>query len=367
MRSDKVPGRIVLHNPYRQTVAKYPQISRPGLKFVKDKSAKLKQASETDHRVELSAIKKVADANSFDFRLINTSRYAMRIQDHPKQCFILYITLVLISSTVSCLHKVAPSHKKYIADSYFKKHNSLTDSKFEDYIAQEIAYGSCELEELKVGMKIISLHQKLIGEGSHRHLSLSIRLESLLESKSGSQEFCEAIIIERLPSGVFADSFELQHLVQRGVFTEAGVFGDTNLELPSFRSNRSLIEVHLDIGSKLLSRHKDEVEFKIQLPLHARYQPLGQGFSRVEFRPPNLFMRCSIERKTMEKCLFPLSYRNGESKGDEVVWEIPCGDKEHAGIVSAITFMSAILSALLIILVSIYYSGSNDCPDLKQL
>nr|GMD43448.1 phosphatidylinositol-glycan biosynthesis class X protein [Ipomoea batatas] len=264
--------------------------------------------------------------------------------------------------------QVAPSHKKYIADSYFKEHNSLTDSKFEDYIAQEIAYGSCELlEELKVGTKIISLHQKLIGEGSHRHLSLSIRLESLLESKSGSQEFCEAIIIERLPSGVFADSFELQHLVQRGVFTEAGVFGDTNLELPSFRSNRSLIEVHLDIGSKLLSRHKDEVEFKIELPLHARYQPLGHGFSRVEFRPPNLFMRCSIERKTMEKCLFPLSYRNGESKADEVVWEIPCGDKEHAGIVSAITFMSAILSALLIILVSIYYSGSNDCPDLKQL
>ncbi|XP_031104369.1 uncharacterized protein LOC116007843 [Ipomoea triloba] len=167
------------------------------------------------------------------------------------------------------------THSLYITDSYFKEHNSLTDSKFEDYIAQGIAYGSCELlEELKVGTNIISVHQKLIGEGSHRHLSLSIRLESLLESKSGSQEFCEAIIIERLPSGVFADLFELQHLVQRGVFTEAGVFGDTNLELPSFRSNRSLIEVHLDIGSKLSPRHKDEVEFKIELPLHARYQVL---------------------------------------------------------------------------------------------
>nr|GLL36979.1 phosphatidylinositol-glycan biosynthesis class X protein [Ipomoea trifida] len=290
MRSDKVPGRVVLHNPYRQTVAKYPQISGPG----PPRSGLETHPSQHPNR----------------------AAYAMRTQDLLRQCFILYISLVLISNTVSCLHKVAPSHKKYIADSYFKEHNSLTDSKFEDYIAQEIAYGSCELlEELKVGTNIISVHQKLIGE----------------------------------------------------VFTEAGVFGDTNLELPSFRSNRSLIEVHLDIGSKLLSRHKDEVEFKIELPLHARYQPLGHGFSRVEFRPPNLFMRCSIERKTMEKCLFPLSYRNGESKGDEVVWEIPCGDKEHAGIVSAITFMSAILSALLIILVSIYYSGSNDCPDLKQL
>nr|GMD55834.1 phosphatidylinositol-glycan biosynthesis class X protein-like [Ipomoea batatas] len=192
----------------------------------------------------------------------------------------------------------------------------MTDSKFEDYIAQEIGYGSCELlEKIKVGVKVISLHKKLIGE----------------------------------------------------VFTEADVFGDTNLELPSFRSNRSLIEVHLDIGSKLSSRHKDEVEFNIELPLHARYQPLGHGFSRVEFCPPNLFVQCSIERKTKERCLFPLSYCNAESKADEVLWEIPCGDKEHAGIVSAITFMSAILSALLIILISIYYSGSNDCPDFKQL
>jgi phosphatidylinositol glycan class X len=27
---------------------------------------------------------------------------------------------------------------------------------------------------------------------------------------------CELIVIERLPSGVFADPFELQHLAQRG-------------------------------------------------------------------------------------------------------------------------------------------------------
>lgn len=54
-----------------------------------------------------------------------------------------------------------------------------------------------------------------MGEGSHRRLSSSIRLES-----EHSLQSCEGIIIEKLPSGVFADPFELQHLVHRkGRFT----------------------------------------------------------------------------------------------------------------------------------------------------
>ncbi|KAI3905058.1 hypothetical protein MKX01_017304, partial [Papaver californicum] len=70
--------------------------------------------------------------------------------------------------------------------------------------------------------------------------------------------FCEAVVIERLPSGVFADPFELQHLVQRGVFLDAAVFGDTNLELPPALSNRSVVEVHIDIGHNILLKHTEE-------------------------------------------------------------------------------------------------------------
>lgn len=59
------------------------------------------------------------------------------------------------------------------------------------------------------------LHRSLIGEGSHRHLSSYIRLN--VNPKSPMElpiDSCEVIIIERLPSGVFADPFELQHLLQ---------------------------------------------------------------------------------------------------------------------------------------------------------
>ncbi|VFQ73161.1 unnamed protein product [Cuscuta campestris] len=282
-------------------------------------------------------------------------RCAMRILDLSRHSFILNITLVvLLFSRVSCLYKVVTPHEKYISQSYFEKHDTLTDSAFEHFVAHEVVYGSCELaKEGEVGLKIMSLDQKLIGEGSHRRLLLSIRLKILLECNSKYQ--CEAIIIERLPSGLFGDSFELERLAQRGAFKEAGVFGDTNLELPSFRSNRSLIEVHFDMGSKLLSTHEGEIEFKVELPLHARYQPLGHGFSRVMFGPPDLFVRYSTERKVGEKCLFPLDYHTAEPEEVDLVWEIPCGDKDHTEIISAITFISAILSALLIIYVSVYY------------
>jgi len=66
---------------------------------------------------------------------------------------------------------------------------------------------------------IISCQNKsLVGEGSHRRMSTLIKLQTQqLKSLSELLSYsCEFIFIERFPSGVFADPFELQHLVQCG-------------------------------------------------------------------------------------------------------------------------------------------------------
>lgn len=55
------------------------------------------------------------------------------------------------------------------------------------------------------------------------------------------------------------------------MLNNVAVFGDTNLELPSFLSNRSAVEVHMDVSPNLLSRHKNGLDINIELPLHARY------------------------------------------------------------------------------------------------
>lgn len=111
------------------------------------------------------------------------------------------------------------SSKKYLMTSYFEKYENLVDSYFQDFIARELHSGSCEVlpENQSPVSKHSVLRRHLIGEGSHRHLSSSIRFD--IDPKSLALlpvNYCEVLVVERLPSGVFADPFELQHLRQHG-------------------------------------------------------------------------------------------------------------------------------------------------------
>ncbi|GMY29700.1 phosphatidylinositol-glycan biosynthesis class X protein [Fagus crenata] len=263
------------------------------------------------------------------------------------------------------------SFKRFIMKSYYEKYGSLLDSDFHAFIAQALPFGLSGTlpDTLNLVPKLSLLHRNLIGEGSHRHLSSSIRFS--IDPKSITDlptHSCEVIIIERLPSGVFADPFELQHLLQRGVFNDVAVFGDTNLELPSFLSSQSVVEIHMDVGPNLLLRHKNGLDINIELPLHARYPPLDEsGYSRVKFGPPDLFVCCSIKGTSHnQSCLFTSTSEDAELESGEIVWRIPSGIKTHARIVSVVTFISALLSTLLIVLTCIFYSDARPHKTLKQ-
>ncbi|OVA02881.1 Glycosylphosphatidylinositol-mannosyltransferase I [Macleaya cordata] len=260
--------------------------------------------------------------------------------------------------------------QKYLLESYFEKHNTVLDSDFQSFLAHELPLGSCKaLRNLNSMIRLPVLQRDLIGEGSHRHLFSSIKFNIQPETISElPAHFCEAVVIDRLPAGVFADPFELQHLVQRGVFFDAAVFGDTNLELPTALSNRSVVEVHMDIGHNILSRHNNGLEINVELPLHARYPPLGgSGYSRVVMDSPDLFIRCSIEQKSQyENCLWMTTVERIESPADAVVWRIPSGNKAHSGVVSIVTFISAFLSTVSIVLAAVYSSDTNSSKNLKK-
>lgn len=64
---------------------------------------------------------------------------------------------------------------------------------------------------------VSELQRKLVGEGSHRNLVSTLRFIDCSDAMPNFLDSydCEAVIIERLPRGVFADPFELQHLVNR--------------------------------------------------------------------------------------------------------------------------------------------------------
>lgn len=62
------------------------------------------------------------------------------------------------------------------------------------------------------------------------------------------------------------------------VFADAAVFGDTNLELPSVVSNRSIVEVHMSVDYNIVSGQNNGLEINVEVPLHARYQVCEKEF-----------------------------------------------------------------------------------------
>ncbi|KAL6847048.1 hypothetical protein ACP4OV_022901 [Aristida adscensionis] len=146
--------------------------------------------------------------------------------------------------SVSCM----PCSRTYIGDNFLNKltvqlaqHLELTEMSGSDDLCKGLD------DDLDVPM-LTELHRQLVGEG--------------------------LVIIEKLPDGVFADPFELQHFVERKVFLDVAVFGDTNLELPSALSNRSAVEIHFDLRSST----ETNCNLVINLPLHARY-PVIEPFA----------------------------------------------------------------------------------------
>ncbi|VAI27684.1 unnamed protein product [Triticum turgidum subsp. durum] len=114
---------------------------------------------------------------------------------------------------VNCM----PCSRTYVADAYvdaltsqLSQHRDLTEVPDKSDLCKGLA------DELDVPT-LSEVHRQLVGEGSHRGLIYSVKFGN---SKDAMVQFLDGydanlVIIEKLPSGVFADPFELQHFVER--------------------------------------------------------------------------------------------------------------------------------------------------------
>ncbi|CAM0881677.1 unnamed protein product [Alopecurus aequalis] len=188
------------------------------------------------------------------------------------------------------------------------------------------------------------VHRKLVGEGSHRRLVYSLKFGNCEDDVVKFLDSYDAnlVIIEKLPSGVFADPFELQHFIERKVFLDVAIFGDTNLELPSALSNRSAVEIHFDLNPSTSMN----CNLVVELPLHARYPPLASsGYVTVEFGGPDLLLRYR-KKDTQDSCIWVLKNLD-TAHVEKAAWLVPCGDGAQAGFVSSLTFISALVCSML--------------------
>ncbi|KAE8726180.1 Syntaxin/t-SNARE family protein [Hibiscus syriacus] len=194
----------------------------------------------------------------------------------------------------------------YIMRSYFDNYENLDDSSFENFMAHELSSGLCRItpENQNRGVRLSALELFLVGEGSHRQLSVYQIADWGRSIPELPSHICEVIVIQRLPLG------------------------------------------------------NNGMEINILLPLHARYQPLNEsGYSIVEIGEPDMFMRCSMEGK--QSCLLMSLEDSAKSRISTVKWKIPAGIKAHTGFVPVGTFITASLSTVLIVYASMFWSGTK--------
>ncbi|CAM0147248.1 unnamed protein product [Urochloa decumbens] len=246
-----------------------------------------------------------------------------------------------------------PCSRTYLGDAYT---NAFTDQLAEHRglvgmpDSGELCKGLADDFEVST---LSELHRQLVGEGSHRRLVYSMTFGARQDAMINFLDSYDAhlVIIEKLQNGVFADPFELQHFVERKVFLDVAVFGDTNLELPSALSNRSAVEIHFDLRPSTLSNSNHIVD----LPLHARYPPLdASGYATVEFDSPDLFLRYRKKEIHSNSCLWVLKNLQA-APAEKAAWRIPCGNEAHIGFVSSITFLSAVVCSMSIVLATLIF------------
>ncbi|XP_037472686.1 phosphatidylinositol-glycan biosynthesis class X protein-like isoform X1 [Triticum dicoccoides] len=256
-----------------------------------------------------------------------------------------------LSEQVWCSQKsfnCMPCSMIYISDAYpgtftppLAQHNGLADVPDSSDLCKGLT------NDLDVPV-LLESHRQLVGEGSHRRLVYSMKFGNSEDTLVKFLDDYDAnlVIIESLPSGVFVDPFELHHFVERKVFLDVAVFGDTNLELPSALSNLSAVEIHFDLKPSTSMN----CNLVMELPLHARYPSLdASGYATVEFGSPDLLLHYRRKETHPNSCLCVLQNLDAMPV-EKATWRIPCGNEAHTGFVSSLTFISALVCSMSIVL-----------------
>jgi phosphatidylinositol glycan class X len=212
------------------------------------------------------------------------------------------------------------------------------------------------------------VERTLVGNGAHRTLQsvVTVALQSRRTIES-QQPHCYLRILERLPTGVFADQYELQGLRRRGVVKEAFVYGDKNLERPALLSAQSIVDVHVTLlkeQSKQSSQVPLLLQAKVSVPLHARYPPLSvESHSVVRIPLPHIFVACkqagvqdssALDETVGDWRPVLLGAITTSTNSSKVVeWMVPAGKPAQFEVVARYTAIAALSGVLAVFVASV--------------
>ncbi|GAQ84343.1 phosphatidylinositol glycan class X [Klebsormidium nitens] len=223
---------------------------------------------------------------------------------------------------------------------YFHRTPDLAETSYEGSADEGIS-GAVSGEWTVGGMS-----RELQGSGAHRQLLTRLVL-SPRRSSSGGQSVRFVALVEALPTGVYADKFEVRRLASDGAASVASIFGPVDIERPAPECTQSLAIAY----ARPVELPGGGFEATFVLPLHSRYPAVapiqynGAGsqsspqFTAVDIGPPLYVLWTEGQGLSTEEDLrMHTEWRRATWQGitdrDTVVqWRVPNGKAEHADIV----------------------------------
>ncbi|XP_064522864.1 phosphatidylinositol-glycan biosynthesis class X protein isoform X1 [Pseudopipra pipra] len=195
--------------------------------------------------------------------------------------------------------------------------------------------------------------QELLKEGFHRDLLVKVELG---EDAGG----CAVAARTRLPPGIYVDSYELAMLQQQNL-TKAVLIPDvTDVEAPEYLATALVLVLYLEADPRC-SRC-----FRAAVPVHARYHRPAEGSQQasVVLESPEVLLCCCHGQLAAEcwepaevgaPCLAenvgPCQWHSTTPRParEELMLEVPVGLREHSYLVCALTLLTTLLCASLIL------------------
>lgn len=276
-------------------------------------------------------------------------------QDKRKSLSLTYCESALASSPPKCtLETVAERN-------FDHPENSKLRVKLESKDVATCALSGSEAEGLWV---LQDFQRKLVGSGAHRSLISVVTVSSSSEVQRMS-ETCRLRLVERLPTGIYADQFELQGIRRRGGFMEARIYGDVNLEQPALLSAQSILDVHvalLQVESDGKNGSASSLQAEVTLPLHARYPPLSvDSHSVVHIPMPHMLVSCQDVQE--DDIILPVTeqwkevslgnVREPETLPRVLDWMVPAGNPADYSFVARFTAIAALSGVLVVFAASV--------------
>ncbi|NXF11184.1 PIGX protein, partial [Smithornis capensis] len=195
--------------------------------------------------------------------------------------------------------------------------------------------------------------QELLKEGFHRDLLVKVELG---EDAGG----CAVAARTRLPAGIYVDPYELAALQQHNLTKALLIPAVSDLEAPEYLATPVVLLLYLEAEPRC-SRC-----FHGSIPVHARYRRPAEGTegALLILESPEVLLCCchgdlaaecwepaEVGAPCLARNISPCQWHSPTHRPvhEELVLEVPVGLREHSSLVCALTLLTTLLCAGLIL------------------